>query len=503
MFCIHCGKEIQTGSKFCTYCGGAQPVPESAPEAVEAEQAPESTPEAVAAEPAGAESNSEESVRPGETIGNAIDSAAEEIGKGIEDAAEDIKSGAEEIRQVVIPAAGAVGDGAGGGAIPPEGKKDWKEYITPENMELAAVLTLLLPVFSAVIGFVLHTIGGIVGSIDILETIFGILSVIIGLIFVIASGVGLASCIYILANKPEKRNVWSYITLGGAVLAFIACFGMMIPNGIGPVFAILALISFIWGLDAVSRVFLQKKGMESEANIGDDLNSYSQWYKDYKEAHPSSTENEAQRIQNDPEASYFDGSGLTLLGLNILTVLVSTITCGIAAPWMICKLYKWRKEHTVINGRRLRFTGTGGSLLGHWILWEILCVITCGIYSFFMHVALRKWEMEHTEYADQPNVLGSFDGDSFEYFGYGLLQALLLLLTCGLAAPWTITMIQKWEMRHAIVAGDRMTYEGTALGLLGQYIIIFLLTLITCGIYAPWGTVRLNKYIYSHTRVYK
>ena len=458
MFCIHCGKEIENDSKFCPFCGGQQP-----------EAAGPQT-DTAAGDAATGSAQPEGSTDPGAVTGNESFSQSSSQDSGQQ--------------------------------IPPENKKSWKEYLTPENMELAAVLVLMLPVFTAVVSLALHVITTLLGNVPVIGTVFGIVSVIVSIIFVIAAGIGLTSCIYIIATDQNKRSTWSYITLGGAVIAFLSCLGIMFP-AVRPVALIIGIISLFWGLDAVSRVALQKKGIESAANVGEDLGAYSKWYADYKAEHPSSAENEAQRIANDPQASYFDGSGLSLLGLTLLTVIVSAITCGIAAPWMICKLYSWRKEHTVINGRRLRFTGTGGSLLGHWILWEILCVITCGIYSFFMHVALKKWEMEHTEYADQPNVLGQFDGDSFEYFGYGLLQAILLLLTCGLAAPWTITMIQKWEMRHSVVAGDRMTYEGTALGILGQYIIIFLLSAITCGIYSPWGTVRLNKYIYSHTRVYK
>ncbi len=467
MFCVHCGKEISNDSLFCPECGGKQP---------------------------GAEGT--QNTHPGAAIGNAIDKAAEGIGSAFDNAAEDIKKERENFKQSASDGANSSGQ-----QTPPEEKNNWKEYVTPENMELVAVLVLILPLFMAVISGVLTPVAGVLGNIPVAGVVLKLIPLIIRVVFVIAAGAGLTAAIYIIANNPEKRNVWGFITLGGTVVAFLACLGILL--GWGPAAIVLGAISLIWGVDAVSRVALQKKGLESAANVGEDLNAYSKWYAEYKEAHPSGAEVEAQRIANDPAASYFDGSGLSLLGLNILTILVSAITCGIAAPWMICKLYSWRKDHTVINGKRLHFTGTGGSLLGHWILWEILCVITCGIYSFFMYVALKKWEMEHTEYADQPNAIGQFDGDSFEYFGYGLLQAILLLLTCGLAAPWTITMIQKWEMRHSVVAGDRMTYEGTALGILGQYIIIFLLSCITCGIYAPWGTVRLNKYIYGHTRVYK
>lgn len=71
-------------------------------------------------------------------------------------------------------------------------------------------------------------------------------------------------------------------------------------------------------------------------------------------------------VQTSPN-SYYDGSGVELLGYILLTALVSAVTCGIAAPWMICAKYKWKLSHTVINGRRFTFDGTGAGLLGHWI----------------------------------------------------------------------------------------------------------------------------------------
>lgn len=204
-----------------------------------------------------------------------------------------------------------------------------------------------------------------------------------------------------------------------------------------------------------------------------------------------------------PTSSYFDGSGIELFGYTLLAGLVSAVTCGIAAPWMICKIYQWRISHTVINGRRLTFDGTGASLLGHWILWEILTVITCGIYAFFAHVALRKWELGHT-YIDGEPVMpntgaSSFDGNSFQYFGYSLLGGLLVLLTCGIASPWVMCMLQGWDTKHQIINNRRLTFSGSGLGFLGEWIIIALLTLITCGLYSSWGIVRMNKYIIRHT----
>ncbi|MDD3243400.1 MAG: DUF898 family protein [Eubacteriales bacterium] len=100
------------------------------------------------------------------------------------------------------------------------------------------------------------------------------------------------------------------------------------------------------------------------------------------------------------QSSYFDGGLLSLWGYRLLTALVTAITLGIAYPWAQCKMVQWRVKHTVVNGRRLRFTGTGMSLFGHWIKWWLLSLITLGIYALWLPIKMQKWEAEHTFFAD-------------------------------------------------------------------------------------------------------
>lgn len=463
MFCSQCGKEIQDGVGFCPFCGSKQ-------------------------------NGSKKS------IDNMIDNAGEEIGSGIDDAVNEIKDSvkntSDKISQKIEEA---------------DIKKNWKDYITMENMEKLAALALILPLFMGIVNAVLSGVFAGVMLIPGVGAIFSFILFIVRLLFVAAAICGAAGAGYVIYKNEAKRNTWSYVLLGCTVAAAISCLCILFwprlgwfyntPEWVGPFRRILGLVALVFGVDAVSRVIVQNKGMESEPNVSADLDAYKNWYADYKKDQAAEESKETALAVEEGPQSYFDGTGGSLLGLLIIATLVTCITCGIAAPWMICKVMKWRKSHTVINGRRLAFNGTGGSLFGHWILWEILCVITCGIYSFFMYVALKRWEMQHTTYEDEPLVPGQFEGNSFEYLGYAILQTILLVVTCGLAAPWTITMIEKWEMKNTIVANDRMKYEGTALGLLGQYIIVALLSCITCGIYYSWGICRINKYIYSHTHV--
>ncbi len=94
--------------------------------------------------------------------------------------------------------------------------------------------------------------------------------------------------------------------------------------------------------------------------------------------------------------SYFDGGLLQLIGWSLLGGLITACTLGICAPWAICMKYNWKVKHTVIEGKRLKFTGSAIGLFGNWIKWLLLTVITLGIYSFWLGIALEKWKAKHT-----------------------------------------------------------------------------------------------------------
>ncbi len=100
------------------------------------------------------------------------------------------------------------------------------------------------------------------------------------------------------------------------------------------------------------------------------------------------------------QKSYFDGGLFSWIGWNILGFLITTFTLGICYPWALCMVYGWKINHTVVEGRRLKFTGSAIGLFGNWIKWLLLCVITCGIYSFWLFISLEKWKVKNTTFAD-------------------------------------------------------------------------------------------------------
>ena len=92
-----------------------------------------------------------------------------------------------------------------------------------------------------------------------------------------------------------------------------------------------------------------------------------------------------------------------------------------------------------------------------------------------------------------------FDGGLLGLIGWTLLGSFITLITLGICYPWAICMIKKWEARHTVINGHRLTFDGTAVQLFGNWIKWLLLTIITAGIYGFWLDIKMKKWVTKHT----
>lgn len=92
-----------------------------------------------------------------------------------------------------------------------------------------------------------------------------------------------------------------------------------------------------------------------------------------------------------------------------------------------------------------------------------------------------------------------FDGGLLQLIGTYILAGLLTTITLGIGLPWAVNMIYRWELKHTVINGYRMRYNGTGGSLFAQWIKWFLLTIITLGIYGFWVNIKLRKWKVSHT----
>lgn len=394
--------------------------------------------------------------------------------------------------------------GSDSGVKPEKGGKfNVKDLLTRRNIEYLIAAAGVLPFALTVIRGVL----GIFSAVPLLGIIFTIVKVLVTVAVILAEAGACAGIVLMILRENNMRTLPGYLALGAAGVSLINVIIITASGGNGVTF-LLSLITLTAAAEISSRVFFQNMELSSTIDVNKDIEVYTAIIKKAVEESKQQKAEQERIAQTSQSAnvSYFDGGGIELLGYMILTAILDGITFGIASPWTTCMVLKWRKQHTVIDGRRLAFTGTGLQLLGLFIKWALLCIITLGIYSFFAYVDFLKWEASHTFFDDEHPVQGAvnpnsrFDGTTLEFFGYSILASIIIIFTLGIAFPWAYTMIIKWQMSHYTVSGVRMSFDGNGLQFLGTCILCMLLCLVTFGIYSPWATVQLNKWCYRHTK---
>lgn len=75
--------------------------------------------------------------------------------------------------------------------------------------------------------------------------------------------------------------------------------------------------------------------------------------------------NNIQHVATGTGKSYFDGGLLQFIGWTLLGWLVTVFTFAICYPWALTMIYGWKINHTVVEGRRLKFNGSAIGLFGN------------------------------------------------------------------------------------------------------------------------------------------
>ena len=94
-----------------------------------------------------------------------------------------------------------------------------------------------------------------------------------------------------------------------------------------------------------------------------------------------------------------------------------------------------------------------------------------------------------------------FTGGLLGMIGIGILQWLIIFLTLGLGAPWAICLKESWYVKHTVIDGHKLTFDGTGAQLFGNYIKWLLLTIITFGIYSFWLSIKMKQWVTKHTHM--
>lgn len=505
MFCSKCGNKLPDDAKFCPKCGNKV---------------------------SGNSEIKEKIVDVTEKVVDEITETVDSVSKEVNSFTEDVTSGFNDAKEKANEKINEAN----------ESIKNFKfsDLLTKKYVDLGSVITSLAPVVLLIFFFVinvavfgllfnlifsiLNTIPFGVGTVyDVLFFIEDLIAGLVGVIAYVALAVAVASfglLIYrvVVYNETDTINIFQLIS---CLIAIVALLGFVIAK----VYWLrwFGIISFIFGVDFLIINSIKKEEIHGNLDLVGDINTVKAKFNESKankdaekkaqqEVVQEVVDEQSQPINNisaDPNGtSTFDGTGGELFLNYILLVLLTIISCGLLTPFMLVKITKWEKEHTIINGQRLMFNGTTAQLWGLWIKWWFLSLITCGIYSYFATVDYFKWKAKHTAYVGTLESNGIypdslFDGNSFEYLGYSILTGIVTGITCGIAKAWMDCIINKWIFKSTVVNKQRLKFDCTGGQLFGTYLIVGILDIITCGLYSPWGECKINKLIYSHVHVEK
>ncbi|WP_407268985.1 hypothetical protein [Radiobacillus sp. PE A8.2] len=91
-----------------------------------------------------------------------------------------------------------------------------------------------------------------------------------------------------------------------------------------------------------------------------------------------------------------------------------------------------------------------------------------------------------------------FDGSKLEFIFISFIGAILTVFTLGLLYPFATVMKMNWDVKHTVIDGKRLYFNGTAAGLFGTWIKIWILGIITLTIYFWFASSRIKKWKTSH-----
>ena len=241
----------------------------------------------------------------------------------------------------------------------------------------------------------------------------------------------------------------------------------------------------------------------------------------------------APRLSFEGESFAFDGKIGEYVWLNVVGILLSTVTIGVFLPWYMRRVIDYLASKTRWRGTELTFLGRGGRLfvymlVGVWapLIALIVVLLSVGMrapqkeggpgavqlvtmlvtFVFVLYILMVFLYLLYKWYVDfsWKDVRVRWETKFWPSFGMVLGQTVLSLITLTVYWPAAfLTLYRYFTVRTVLTRGDaeigRLGLEGSrGFGLLwGQT----LLTIITLGFYAPWAYANVGRWLIGGTFV--
>lgn len=198
--------------------------------------------------------------------------------------------------------------------------------------------------------------------------------------------------------------------------------------------------------------------------------------------------------------SAFTGRTGKMLLLYAALCFGTIFSLGIAYPWLSCALYRWEIDNSIISGKRLHFDGKGGDLFKKYIKWLGLMIITLGIYKLWLSRNVFMWKTSHTHFTDEKGGTSCYKCDILDKLFMLIRYYAIIVVTLSLGKGIANCHKTGWTLKHTIIDGAQLDFNGKALDYFLEYLLCVLLTICTIGIYAFFVPVRLKRWEVEHTQ---
>ena len=79
------------------------------------------------------------------------------------------------------------------------------------------------------------------------------------------------------------------------------------------------------------------------------------------------------------------------------------------------------------------------------------------------------------------------------------LLAFIFFMIIGIA--WSYCIALRWTLRHTVIGGYRLRFDGNSFQLFGNCLKWFFLCIITLGIYSFWAPIKYKEWEVRHTKI--
>jgi uncharacterized membrane protein YjgN (DUF898 family) len=230
-------------------------------------------------------------------------------------------------------------------------------------------------------------------------------------------------------------------------------------------------------------------------------------------------------VLSGPARFTFNGEGLNLFGLYLLTGLLGLVTAQIYTFWGRTEIRKWWYDHLLLDGRAFEWWGIGGELFigflkvigifigitaiqfgllavrGEGVAQAVGALLTYGMIFLlapFAVLGAARYRIARSRFAGLGFSLRTRLLDFYPLF---LRDAFLTVITLGIYRPYFDNNVRDFIVNRAWYAGERFRFSGQPSELMRPYLWAYFLFLPTLGFSMVWYAARRAQYYWRHTSI--